>query len=119
MTKQLAQYSVPAENSRVIHCIPFVNVQRHGSGTRSALIKLFKGLQVKAASRGTTISLVDCVGGSQKMQKHARLFRNMPGKRSLTPGPFFIGYGRRPLWMVSPVMKIYLKLSMTAWNIVG
>ena len=57
-TKQLAQYSVPAENSRVIRVF-LSSTFRDMEMERSALVKLFKGLQVKAASRGGTISLVD------------------------------------------------------------
>ena len=72
MTKQLAQYSVPAENSRVIRVF-LSSTFRDMEMERSALVKLFKGLQVKAASRGATISLV---GESQKkMQKAARLLK--------------------------------------------
>ena len=72
MTKQLAQYSVPAENSRVIRVF-LSSTFRDMEMERSALVKLFKGLQVKAASRGATIS---CVGESQKkMQKAARLLK--------------------------------------------
>lgn len=75
MTKQLAQYSVPAENSRVIRVF-LSSTFRDMEMERSALVKLFKGLQVKAASRGATISLVYCVGESQKkMRKAARLLK--------------------------------------------
>ena len=49
MTKQLAQYSVPAENSRVIRVF-LSSTFRDMEMERSALVKLFKGLQVKAAS---------------------------------------------------------------------
>ena len=58
MTKQLAQYSVPTENSRIIRVF-LSSTFRDMEMERSALVKLFKGLQVKAASRGVTISLVD------------------------------------------------------------
>lgn len=75
MTKQLAQYSVPAENSRVIRVF-LSSTFRDMEMERSALVKLFKGLQVKAASRGATISLVDLRWGSQKkMRKAARLLK--------------------------------------------
>ena len=47
MTKQLAQYSVPAENSRVIRVF-LSSTFRDMEMERSALVKLFKGLQVKA-----------------------------------------------------------------------
>lgn len=46
MTKQLAQYSVPAENSRVIRVF-LSSTFRDMEMERSALVKLFKGLQVK------------------------------------------------------------------------
>lgn len=75
MTKQLAQYSVPAENSRVIRVF-LSSTFRDMEMERSALVKLFKGLQVKAASRGATISLVDLRWESQKkMRKAARLLK--------------------------------------------
>ena len=45
MTKQLAQYSVPAENSRVIRVF-LSSTFRDMEMERSALVKLFKGLQV-------------------------------------------------------------------------
>lgn len=72
MTKQLAQYSVPTENSRIIRVF-LSSTFRDMEMERSALVKLFKGLQVKAASRGVTIHWSTCVGASQKkMQKVAR-----------------------------------------------
>lgn len=43
MTKQLAQYSVPAENSRVIRVF-LSSTFRDMEMERSALVKLFKGL---------------------------------------------------------------------------
>ena len=97
MTKQLAQYSVPAENSRVIRVF-LSSTFRDMEMERSALVKLFKGLQVKAASRGATISLVDLRWGITEEDAKS-------GKATAMDGV--------------PVMKIYLKLSMTAWNIVG
>ena len=65
MTKQLAQYSVPAENSRVIRVF-LSSTFRDIEMERSALVKLFMCLQVNAASRGES---------QKKMQKAARLLK--------------------------------------------
>ena len=73
MTKQLAQYSVPAENSRVIRVF-LSSTFRDMEMERSALVKLFKGLQVKAVV--PPFHWLICVGESQKkMQKAARLLK--------------------------------------------
>lgn len=75
MTKQLAQYSVPAENSRVIRVF-LSSTFRDMEMERSALVKLFKGLQVKAASVVPPFHWLICVGESQKkMRKAARLLK--------------------------------------------
>ena len=58
MTKQLAQYSVPAENSRVIRVF-LSSTFRDMEMERSALVKLFKGLQVKAASLVLPAQILD------------------------------------------------------------
>ena len=131
MTKQLAQYSVPAENSRVIRVF-LSSTFRDMEMERSALVKLFKGLQVKAASRGATISLVDLRWGITEEDAKSGKVVEICLKEIVNSRPFFIGmvgdrYGWCPvcckhcLKQESSIlaMKIYLKLSMTAWNIVG
>ena len=100
MTKQLAQYSVPAENSRVIRVF-LSSTFRDMEMERSALVKLFKGLQVKAASRGATISLVDLRWGiTEEDAKAARLLK-YARKRSLTPVLFIGMVGDRYGWCPS------------------
>ena len=74
MTKQLAQYSVPTENSRIIRVF-LSSTFRDMEMERSALVKLFKGLQVKAASRGVTISLVDLRWGITEEDAKSARFR--------------------------------------------
>ena len=90
MTKQLAQYSVPAENSRIIRVF-LSSTFRDMEMERSALVKLFKGLQVKAASRGATISLVDLRWGITEEDAKSGKVVEICLKEIVNSRPFFIG----------------------------
>ena len=101
MTKQLAQYSVPAENSRVIRVF-LSSTFRDMEMERSALVKLFKGLQVKAASRGATISLVDLRWGITEEDAKSGKVVEICLKEIVNSRPFFIGMvGDRYGWCPS------------------
>lgn len=98
MTKQLAQYSVPAENSRIIRVF-LSSTFRDMEMERSALVKLFKGLQVKAASRGATISLVDLRWGITEEDAKSGKVVEICLKEIVNSQPFFIGMvGNRYGW---------------------
>ena len=114
MTKQLAQYSVPAENSRVIRVF-LSSTFRDMEMERSALVKLFKGLQVKAASRGATISLVDLRWGITEEDAKSGKVVEICLKEIVNSRPFFIGMiGDRYGWCPS-----YEDLSQTLNDSLG
>ena len=101
MTKQLAQYSVPTENSRIIRVF-LSSTFRDMEMERSALVKLFKGLQVKAASRGVTISLVDLRWGITEEDAKSGKVVEICLKEIVHSRPFFIGMvGERYGWCPS------------------
>ena len=111
MIKQLAQYSVPAEKSRVIRVF-LSSTFRDMEMERSALVKLFKGLQVKAASRGVTISLVDLRWGITEEDAKSGKVVEICLKEIVHSRPFFIGMvGERYGWCPS-----YEDLSQTFNN---
>ena len=101
MTKQLAQYSVPAENSRVIRVF-LSSTFRDMEMERSGLVTLFMGLQVKAASRGATISLVDLRWGITEEDAKSGKVVEICLKEIVNSRPFFIGMvGDRYGWCPS------------------
>lgn len=90
MSKHLAQYSLPAKKSHTIRVF-LSSTFKDMEMERSELVKLFKGLQVKAAIRGVTISLIDLRWGiTEDDAKNSKVIE-ICLKEIINSRPFFIG----------------------------